>query len=305
MGLFTKKEPCAICGGKVKGLFPWKVEGQLVCNDCYGRVDLPDDYVNNMTMEEFRAYRQYREENAKLKEKFQIKRKVSLGAFTDKIVIDTVNGLFCMDEQLERTIFTGKQIKSFTIKEDGVPLYEGSAAGLVCHTSDVPERLLAMAPLVQRVARMKQREREEERRARRNEEEFYIPHYHESLPEPFKKFKIRIYCKHPYWKVLKAERDAPTFNDSYPSVQDYLRDYQEGTQNMEKLAHALMKIAFPDAQEQRAHTEAAEAVAPAADAAPAVSAAVVADLQQLKALVEQGILTEEEFAAKKRQLLGI
>lgn len=74
---------------------------------------------------------------------------------------------------------------------------------------------------------------------------------------------------------------------------------------MEKLAHALMKIAFPDAQEQRAHTDAAEAVTPAADAAPAVSAAVVADLQQLKALVEQGILTEEEFAAKKRQLLGI
>ena len=283
MGLFTKKEPCAIYGGKVKGLFPWKVEGQLICNDCYGRVDLPDDYVNNMTMDQFRAYRQYREENAKLKEKFQIKRKVSLGAFTDKIVIDTVNGLFCMDEQLERTIFAGKQIKSFTIKEDGVPLYEGSAAGLVCHTSDVPE----------------------ERRARRNEEEFYIPHYHESLPEPFKKFKIRIYCKHPYWKVLKAERDAPTFNDSYPSVQDYLRDYQEGAQNMEKLAHALMKIAFPDAQEQRAHTDAAEAVTPAADAAPAVSAAMVADLQQLKALVEQGILTEEEFAAKKRQLLGI
>ena len=74
---------------------------------------------------------------------------------------------------------------------------------------------------------------------------------------------------------------------------------------MEKLAHALMKIAFPDAQEQRAHTEAAEAVAPAADAAPAVSAAVVADLQQLNALVEQGILTEEEFAAKNRQLLGL
>ena len=34
MGLFNKKDPCAICGGKVKGLFPWHVGGELVCNEC-------------------------------------------------------------------------------------------------------------------------------------------------------------------------------------------------------------------------------------------------------------------------------
>ena len=34
MGLFGKKDPCAICGGKVKGLLPWKIDGQLICNEC-------------------------------------------------------------------------------------------------------------------------------------------------------------------------------------------------------------------------------------------------------------------------------
>jgi hypothetical protein len=42
MGLFSKREPCAICGGKVSGLFPGKIQGRLVCGECHGNVDLPD-----------------------------------------------------------------------------------------------------------------------------------------------------------------------------------------------------------------------------------------------------------------------
>lgn len=54
---------------------------------------------------------------------------------------------------------------------------------------------------------------------------------------------------------------------------------------------------------------AAPAAAPAPDPAPAPAAAevdpLVAQLTQLAQLKDQGILTEEEFAAKKAQLLGI
>lgn len=51
MGLFGKKEPCAICGGKVKAIFPWKVDGHLVCNDCYGMVDVPEEVLKNMSQD--------------------------------------------------------------------------------------------------------------------------------------------------------------------------------------------------------------------------------------------------------------
>lgn len=54
-----------------EALFPWKVEGQLVCNDCYGKVHLPDGVANNMAMKEFKAYRMFREENTKLKRQFR------------------------------------------------------------------------------------------------------------------------------------------------------------------------------------------------------------------------------------------
>jgi len=312
MGLFSKKDPCAICGGKVSGLFPAKVEGQLICKECYGNVDLPDVFTRNMTMEMFREYRAFREENDLLKQKFQATQQISFGFFGEQFLLDTNNGLFCRDSNLNGTVFEGKCIQSFVIREDGVPLFEGSASGLICHTSTVPERVSAMTPMIQQIAFMKEMQRQAERRAKEEGQE--PPHrsgYNQDLPEPFQKFYVEIYCDHPYWKTLTADKKGPTFNDSYPSVQDYLNEYQEDAQQMAQLARGLMAVAFPGAPELSAEAAAAAAAAPAPVAAPAASAApaaapdVVTELQRFKELLDQGILTEEEFTAKKRQLLGI
>ena len=48
---------------------------------------------------------------------------------------------------------------------------------------------------------------------------------------------------------------------------------------------------------------AAQAAQPVQAAAPAVD--TVAELQKYKMLMDTGVITEEEFAAKKKQLLGI
>ena len=57
---------------------------------------------------------------------------------------------------------------------------------------------------------------------------------------------------------------------------------------------------------------AAQAPPPAAPAAPVAAPAAdpaqqdeMAEIQKLAQMKEQGILTEEEFAAKKKQILGI
>jgi Short C-terminal domain len=57
---------------------------------------------------------------------------------------------------------------------------------------------------------------------------------------------------------------------------------------------------------QQAAHEAPAAAAPVA-AAPAASAepAYMAELEQLNQLKKQGILSEEEYAAKKQQILGL
>ncbi|HET6672083.1 MAG TPA: SHOCT domain-containing protein [Agromyces sp.] len=67
-----------------------------------------------------------------------------------------------------------------------------------------------------------------------------------------------------------------------------------------------------EAQQQQAQMDAAaaqavaaqQAAAPAAPAAPAGGVDVVAELQKLAGLREQGILTDDEFAAAKSKLLG-
>ena len=143
--------------------------------------------------------------------------------------------------------------------------------------------------------------KEMERRARRDGNDDYIPSYCDDLAEPFEKFVVEIQCEHPYWKTITADKDGPTFNDDNPSAQRYLTAYQEGVEIMRQMARALMAVAFPGAPELRAGAGAV----PTAPAAPAAAADVVAEIQRFKELVDLGVLTEEEFAAKKRQLLGI
>jgi hypothetical protein len=57
-------------------------------------------------------------------------------------------------------------------------------------------------------------------------------------------------------------------------------------------------------QQQAAPAQAAPAQAAPAQAAPAQQDDM-AEIQQLAAMKDQGILTEEEFQAKKKQILGI
>ena len=63
----------------------------------------------------------------------------------------------------------------------------------------------------------------------------------------------------------------------------------------------LQDAAAPPPQ---AAPEAPAAAAPAAPAAPE-EPAYMAELEQLNQLKEQGILSEEEYAAKKQQILGL
>lgn len=306
MGLFKKKDPCAICGGVVKGLLPWKIEGQYVCNDCYGVVDLPDDAVAHMSIGDFRGYMAFREENKLLRERFQVTQKVDFGWLDTKFMFDMENRLLCMDKHLNKTIFEGGQIQSFTIKEDDAPLFEGSASGLLCYASCVPDRVAAMAPQIEQYRVQAQMRRDAERMMDRmddGERNFSTGTYLSGIdiPEPFQKFYVRIVFDHPYWNDFTADMGGPSFDNDYPDADSYLRDYKQNAAVMEQLADALTELAFPDAPKK---TVASPATA-AGQGAPGAAVDAVEEIRRFKTLMEQGAITEEEFTAKKRQLLGI
>lgn len=295
MGLFTKKEPCAICGGKVKGLLPWKIEGQYVCDSCHGVVDVQKD-KEDMTMEQFRQYRAFREENQELKAQFTISQKIDFGAFDTKLVFDFDHRLFCMDQHLAKTVFRGGEIRSFVIQEDGAPIFEGGPQGLARYESVVPGHLTMMAPQLNQI--LMQKQLEDQLNVGRDPEHRPAPRFYD-IPEPFKKFQVSIYVDHPYWSLLECDRSGPTFDNDYPDVNDYMNRYQEGYWLMENLAQCLMAVAFPDAPAEGAQQE----EQPAAAAAPAQDA--VTQLKQYKQLLDDGVITQADFDAKKKQLMGL
>lgn len=299
MGLFTKKEPCAICGGKVKGLLPWKIEGQYVCDSCHGVVDVQKD-KEDMTMEQFRQYRAFREENQALKDQFTISQKVDFGAFDTKLVFDFDHRLFCMDQHLGKTVFRGGEIKSFVIQEDGAPIFEGGPQGLVRYESVVPGHLTMMAPQLNQI--LMQKQLEDQLNVGRDPDHRPAPRFYD-IPEPFKKFQVSIYVDHPYWSLLECDRSGPTFDNDYPDVNDYMNRYQEGYWLMENLAQCLMTVAFPDAPAEGAQQGAQQETQPAAAAAPAQDA--VSQLKQYKQLLDNGVITQADFDAKKKQLMGL
>ncbi len=302
MGLLGKREPCAICGGKVKGLLPWKIEGNYICDDCHGVIDAQDG--NDFTMEQFLKYRDFREQNHALKEQFTISQTIDFGFFGTKIVFDYEHGLFCMDKNLNKTIFHGSELKSFVISEDGMPLLEGSAKGLERHESNVPKRIDELLPQVNQMLMQRQMQETMERLANRNNDNRTTYTSSIDIPEPFKKFYIKLYFDHPYWKLIEFERTGPVLIGDLPDLTQYRLEYNEQVQHMEELAEALMRVAFPQAGEvAKAGAAPAAAAAVAAAAQPAADA--VSEIKKYKELLDAGIITEEEFAAKKKQLMGI
>lgn len=280
MGLFDKKAPCAICGGKVSVLFRWKIEGQPVCNECHGVVDLSNEVMEHITIEGFKEYMEFREENTLLKQRFQTTRQIDFGRHGDKFLFDMNHHLMCMDKKLRKPVFEGRQIRSFEIMEDRLPLFGGSADGLICYTSTVPERVMAMAP---QIGQLKVH----------------------NIPVPFRKFFVEIHFEHPYWPLFTTDRGGTVFNGDTPDVNDYLKNYNQDVQLMEQLARALMELAFPGAPERTVTSAGITAANSSGVSAPGVAVDTVEEIRRLKDLTDKGILTEAEFTVKKRQLLGI
>lgn len=155
MGLFSKKPPCPICGGKISWFLPTKIEGEYICDTCHGKLDIQTEKELNLTMQDFKEYLMFYDQNKLLKDQFVISEQIDFGLWDTKIIFDYQNKWFCMSKQPDKTVFEGKQLKSFTFKEDNTPLFEGSAAGIRRYASTVTERVMAMTPQIAQFAASK------------------------------------------------------------------------------------------------------------------------------------------------------
>jgi len=300
MGLFSKKPPCPICGGKISWFFPSKIEGEYVCSDCYGKIDMESAKVASLTMQGFREYLVYYDQNQFLKNKFVVSARFDFGFFNTKIIFDYQNKLFCLSGEPNKTVFEGKHLKSFTIMEDKAPLIKGSAAGIKRYASTVPERARAMAPQISQYLMNKQLSRTldmlDDGKENRS---ISTPNF--DLPEPFCKFYVELRFDHPYWTVVDFNMDGPRFNNEYPDVEEYIRSYQSKIEEINRLVTALQTVAFPNAPDKSVGSGPVQVAEKSAN----LNIDPIEEIKKYKALMEAGTITPQEFEAKKKQILGI
>ncbi len=317
MGLFSNnKKLCPICGNPTPRLLATKVENMPICKACDKKVDLPVGTVDKMTLEEFQQYMAYYDENEPLRRQFQRTYLYAFGLFSGDLVVDDTHRLLRLKQNDDALVLKGSDIRSFRICEDGFVLYESGSGALLCHNSKVPDAARSQKAAISRFYQEKQ-ERQRMQYMAELHETLHSDHDHDKdrdaerrLPPeptfeaaaPVKQFTVEVRLNHPYWKKFQGEVDAPGYDRHQPDVEDYLKEYRAKSGELLELAKHLMRLIDPAAKERwdGAATEKNAAAKPAA--APVD---VVTEIQRYKGLLDAGIITEEKFTAKKRQLMGI
>lgn len=310
MGLFTSnKKLCPICSSPTSRLFAVSVEGMPLCKECGRKADLPDGMLDGMTLAEFRQYMDFYNENKELQETFKESIRLVSGYAAENLLIDKAKGLFRLKDEEKALVFEASNLVSFRILEDDELLFESAGNALKCYKSHIPERVKSMSAEISQIViqrqmyeQMERMERERQRERERNGETDIQPSYYSShdvkLPVPLNYFYVELNLNHPYWGGFCGKLQGPRFGEYHPSVDEYLNDYKKSVDHLHKIALVLMQMISPGAGEIKDGASATSSEsAPAADH--------VSEIKKYKELLDAGVITEEEFTAKKRQLLGI
>ena len=247
MGLFTNnKKLCPICGNPTLRLLATKVEDVPLCKECASKIDLPDGALDQMTLDQLGKYMDFYAENEALQQTFKESYRFGFGLLSGALLMDGEHRLLRLKPYDRSLVFEASALKSFRITEDTDPLFVGKEDGLLCYRSDVPHRAAELAPSIDSFLRRKQ-EFEHMEDMRRMMERDRDDRNHDRMPPrpprptfectpPVRKFRIELTLEHPYWRSFREEISAPDFSSQYPSVDDYLREYDDKVNELHELA---------------------------------------------------------------------
>ena len=157
MGLFSNnKKLCPICGSPTPRLLPTKIEDMPICKECDRKIDLPDGVTDRMTLDDFRQYMAFYEENQALRDAFTETARYDFRFMRDDILVDAEHGLFHLNKKAEGLVFEAACLTGFRIWEDRDLLFQGDRQALQCFESDVPDRVGAMQTDIDRFTRDRQ-----------------------------------------------------------------------------------------------------------------------------------------------------
>lgn len=266
MGLFSNKDkPCPVCGNPTPKLLATKIQGEPICGDCAVQIFADSDVRNIWTMDDLREHLRYRAENMERIESFQPTRTIDCRC---SMLIDDVNRCFFLKKWSENNppIISFDSITGFELSM-GWSVVERWSKGMPRTPYQAPQ--LGVLGTLGALSSAFGRDEDRQQRSKS-----------ESL-------KIMLHVDNPYLKEYELMDELVFGSDEF----EFAR----------KLSIELARInAVCD-------VVAAMAGSASASQAPAAPSAerTADDLIKFKSLLDAGVITQEEFDAKKKQLLGI
>lgn len=277
MGLFSNKDkPCPICGGATPRLLAKKFGGEAICGKCADNIMADDELVKGWTIDDLKEHLHYRDGNRKLVEDFVATRKVD---YDREMVIDDSRGLFYVNSLGDDNppVFRFDEIVGYQMNL-GYHTVESWSRG----TPRTPYRPPALG-LVSGLSMLA--------------EAFGAKGSDKDKDTEFESIKVILQIKTKYLHEYELCDLFISGNGSAEFEHDFAREFAKA----DALCNLIVSIG---------NVNTAGAAGASYSAAPAAQASNSADqtadsIKKFKELLDAGIITQEEFDAKKKQLLGI
>ena len=261
MGLLTtNKKLCPICGSPTSRILSTRVENRLLCKTCASKIDLPDGTLDAMSLDSFRRYLAFYDENQALRDQFCPTYRHDFSFLGGSLLLDFENRLLRLKDDDTALVLQADMLETFRILEDGRVVFAREGSTLMCYQSTVPARLAALAPQVAQFNAQRQEFAWRENMTRMQLD--YANENGESLspdaydlqprftaPAPLQKFQVTLSLQHPYWRTVRWEVDAPRLDANYPNINAYQQDYEAKVDALHTLASRLMQLVCPGARE--------------------------------------------------------
>ena len=330
MGIFSNdKKGCPICGNPTPRLFPTKVEGLPLCKECAAKINMESSMLKNLTINELWDHMDYRKANSE-----------TFGSFTDNethgmgnyvLHVDSDKKLFYIADgsPSNPALFKFEELVSFNLMEDGRTVIQCNSDSYSEGVSSIESyKLPPLKPLVKPgVTKAAPASTQPGRTsmaasssAAQKEEKPKAP------DKPIDSLKLNLTLSNPYWKGKTYNislRSIETEDQIREWVNDYKNTFAAAVDTCEALAGIMgvktgkqMMNAIKEkaeailaVQEAEAAAKEAEVAAQAAEAAAKIAKAAddnaaIEMLKKWKELLDMGAITQEEFEAKKKELIG-
>jgi hypothetical protein len=266
MGLFSNKDkPCPVCGKPTPRLLATKIQGEPICGDCAVQILADFDVQKNWTMNDLLEHLQYRAENKARVESFQPTRTVDCG---HSLLIDDASRCFYLKKWSDNNppIVSFDSIMGFEVSM-GWNVVEHWSKGMPRTPYQAPQ--LGVLGALGALASAFDRDEDKQRNSKS-----------ENL-------KITLHLNDPYLKKYELMDETVYGNDEF----DFSRKLSVELARVNAVGDVVAAMTGSVSSSQASAAPSAEHTAD--------------DILKFKSLLDAGVITQAEFDAKKKQLLGI